>query len=91
MRNYSPVLVPGLLVVLLTVALPSAGLLLPWRDRSESSLSEQFMDPFKILEHVPFGLDRDDMATVSLARVDWRETSNSHEIVLDVPGKYVGK
>ncbi|XP_078172536.1 22.0 kDa heat shock protein-like [Carex rostrata] len=75
------------MVLLLSVVSPSVGSLLPWLDRrSGGSLSEQFMDPFKILERVPFGLDRDDMATVALARVDWRETPNSHEIVLDVPG-----
>lgn len=76
------------MVLLLSVVSPSVGSLLPWLDqRSGGSLSEQFMDPFKILERVPFGLDRDDMATVALARVDRRETPNSHEIVLDVPGE----
>lgn len=84
---------PGLILVvvlLLSDASPSVGSMLPWLDRSGSSLSGQFMDPFKILEHVPFGLglDRDDMPMVTpLARVDWRETPNSHEIVIDVPGK----
>ncbi|KAL6650780.1 hypothetical protein ACP70R_009705 [Stipagrostis hirtigluma subsp. patula] len=43
-------------------------------------------DPFRILEHVPFGFDRDDVAMVSMARVDWRETPDAHEIVVDVPG-----
>ncbi|KAJ3675340.1 hypothetical protein LUZ60_004382 [Juncus effusus] len=74
------------LVVVFSVITPSIGHLLPWLDRSGSPLSERVMDPFKILEHVPFGLDPDDVVMVSLARVDWRETSNSHEIVIDVPG-----
>ncbi|KAJ4756527.1 hypothetical protein LUZ62_090932 [Rhynchospora pubera] len=85
MRTYNAVFVPRFLVaVLLLSALSlSVGSLLPWLDRSHSSLS----DPFRILEHVPFGLDRDDISsTVALARVDWRETPDSHEIVIDVPG-----
>ncbi|CAN6228292.1 unnamed protein product [Urochloa humidicola] len=51
-----------------------------------SDLSLLAADPFRILEHVPFGFDRDDVAMVSLARVDWRETPDAHEIVVDVPG-----
>lgn len=75
------------------------GALLPWfgdgrRGRDEaaaaavSPLSDLSLlaDPFRILEHVPFGFDRDDVAMVSLARVDWRETADAHEIVIDVPG-----
>jgi HSP20 family protein len=75
-----------LVLVVLSVVAPSAGSRLPWLDRRDSSLSEQITDPFKILEYVPFGLDHDDVAMVALARVDWRETPNSHEIVIDVPG-----
>ncbi|XP_078172568.1 22.0 kDa class IV heat shock protein-like [Carex rostrata] len=82
------VFVPLFLLVLdvLSAVAPSAGSLLPWLDRRDSSLSEQITDPFKILEYVPFGLDHDDVAMLALARVDWRETPNSHEIVIDVPG-----
>ncbi|TVU14271.1 hypothetical protein EJB05_37730, partial [Eragrostis curvula] len=43
-------------------------------------------DPFRILEQIPFGFDRDDVAMVTMARVDWRETPDAHEIVVDVPG-----
>lgn len=43
-------------------------------------------DPFRILEHVPLGFDRDNVAMVSMARADWRETPDAHEIVVDVPG-----
>lgn len=78
------------LVLVLGVVSPSSAFLLPWRDRGDSSpLSEQLVDPFRILEHVPFVLDRDDAAMVALARVDWRETPNSHEIIIDVPGMLI--
>ncbi|XP_073003169.1 22.0 kDa class IV heat shock protein-like [Typha latifolia] len=74
-------------VALLAVGPPSTtGSLLPWLDRGGSPLSDRFPDPFRILEHTPFGLERDDVAIVSMARVDWRETPTSHEIVIDVPG-----
>ncbi|XP_062186246.1 23.2 kDa heat shock protein-like [Phragmites australis] len=71
------------------------GALLPWfgegrrgRDEAAAPLSDVGLlaDPFRILEHIPFGFDRDDVAMVSMARVDWRETPESHEIVVDVPG-----
>lgn len=35
---------------------------------------------------MPFGFDRDDVAMLSMARVDWRETGDAHEVVVDVPG-----
>ena len=78
---------------------PADGAILPWfgsgggsrgaRDDAVASPIQDvalLADPFRILEHVPFGFDRDDVAMVSMARVDWRETSDSHEIVVDVPG-----
>ncbi|CAL5016758.1 unnamed protein product [Urochloa decumbens] len=82
------------------LAVMADGALLPWfgdgrRGRDESAASSVvsplsdlslLADPFRILEHVPFGFDRDDVAMVSLARVDWRETPDAHEIVVDVPG-----
>ena len=85
-------------VMSLAVA-PADGAILPWfgsgggsrgaRDDAVASPLQDvalLADPFRILEHVPFGFDRDDVAMVSMARVDWRETSDSHEIVVDVPG-----
>jgi HSP20 family protein len=81
-----------------TAAAVADGALLPWfgdgrRGREEaaaavSPLSDVGLlaDPFRILEHVPFGFDRDDVAMVSMARVDWRETPDAHEVVVDVPG-----
>uniref|UniRef100_A0A0E0DET3 SHSP domain-containing protein n=1 Tax=Oryza meridionalis TaxID=40149 RepID=A0A0E0DET3_9ORYZ len=85
-------------VVLASTAVDGA--LLPWfgggggrggaRDEAVPALSELGLlaaaDPFRILEHVPFGFDRDDVAMLSMARVDWRETSDAHEIAVDVPG-----
>ncbi|KAF8703232.1 hypothetical protein HU200_032022 [Digitaria exilis] len=89
-----------LAVMMAAAAAVADGALLPWfgdgrRGRDEASaaaavspLSEMGLlaDPFRILEQVPFGFDRDDVAMVSMARVDWRETPDAHEIVVDVPG-----
>ncbi|KAJ1271182.1 hypothetical protein BS78_06G109300 [Paspalum vaginatum] len=87
------------LACLAVVAATADGALLPWfgdgrRGRDDaaaaavSPLSDLGLlaDPFRILEHVPLGFDRDDVAMVSMARVDWRETPDAHEIVVDVPG-----
>lgn len=85
------------IAVAAAAAATADGALLPWfggagRGRDEAAavapLSDVGLlaDPFRILEHVPFGFDRDDVAMVSMARVDWRETPDSHEIVVDVPG-----
>ncbi|CAL9131799.1 unnamed protein product [Musa textilis] len=67
-------------------ATPSSGSLLPWLDGAGSPLADRFPDPFRILEHVTFGLDRDDMEVVTHARVDWKETPTHHHIMIDVPG-----
>ncbi|KAJ6817870.1 22.0 kDa class IV heat shock protein-like [Iris pallida] len=73
-------------VLLLSVGGPSEGSLLPLLDRIASPVPDRFEDPFRILEHVPFRLDRDDVSLVSPARVDWKETPTSHLIMIDVPG-----
>jgi HSP20 family protein len=76
------------------------GALIPWfgsgsrgRDAAASAAAVSplsdvglLADPFRVLEQIPFGLDRDDVAMVTMTRVDWRETPDSHEIVVDVPG-----
>ncbi|KAL0713138.1 hypothetical protein Bca4012_020116 [Brassica carinata] len=67
--------------VSLSSALGNPGSLLSdlWRDR--------FPDPFKILERVLLEIERDQSSVaLSPARVDWKETAERHEIMLDVPG-----
>lgn len=49
-----------------------------WRDR--------FPDPFRVLEQIPLGLERDQSVALSPVRVDWKETPEEHVIRLDVPG-----
>ncbi|CAL9217223.1 unnamed protein product [Arabidopsis halleri] len=59
-------------------------------DTSGSLLSElwrdQFPDPFRVLEQIPLGLERDQSLALSPVRVDWKETPEEHVIRLDVPG-----
>ncbi|ESQ33449.1 hypothetical protein EUTSA_v10009865mg, partial [Eutrema salsugineum] len=58
---------------------PAGGLLSDlWRDR--------FPDPFRVLEQIPLGLERDQSLALSPARVDWKEIPEEHVIRLDVPG-----
>ncbi|XP_024990434.1 22.0 kDa heat shock protein-like [Cynara cardunculus var. scolymus] len=51
-----------------------------------SILSDLFSNPFRELEQIPFGIQRDDELIVSPARVDWKETRDGHEITMEVPG-----
>ncbi|KAJ0977201.1 hypothetical protein J5N97_012675 [Dioscorea zingiberensis] len=78
----------AIVALLLTLAAPASAALLPFLDHRhhENLLSDRFPDPFRILEHIPFGLDRDDVLAVSPARADWKETPDSHQITIDVPG-----
>ncbi|KAI7736926.1 hypothetical protein M8C21_003310 [Ambrosia artemisiifolia] len=48
--------------------------------------SDIFTNPFKELEQIPFGIERDDEVIVAPARVDWKETRDGHVITMDVPG-----
>ncbi|TKY51974.1 22.0 kDa class IV heat shock protein [Spatholobus suberectus] len=67
------------------------GSLLPFIDPPSSLLadlwSDRFPDPFRVLEQIPFGVDKDEPSmAMSPARVDWKETPEGHVIMLDVPG-----
>ncbi|RVW31820.1 22.0 kDa heat shock protein [Vitis vinifera] len=48
--------------------------------------SDRFPDPFRVLEQIPLGLDRDADLAPSPARVDWKETPEGHVIMMDIPG-----
>ncbi|PKA55955.1 22.0 kDa class IV heat shock protein [Apostasia shenzhenica] len=84
-----PAVLFAAVVGLLAAAAPSSAFLLPLLDRRSSQLSELFSDPLRVLEHIPFGLDRDDLTaavTPVIASVDWKETPDAHQILIDVPG-----
>lgn len=50
-------------------------------------LADIWADPFRVLEQIPVGLDKDETAVaLSPARVDWKETPEGHIIMMDVPG-----
>ncbi|KAK6775734.1 hypothetical protein RDI58_026735 [Solanum bulbocastanum] len=53
-----------------------------------SNAANIFLDPFKVLEQKPFGLETREENTLplSVARVDWKETAEGHVISIDVPG-----
>ncbi|KAI3873518.1 hypothetical protein MKX03_009428 [Papaver bracteatum] len=84
----------SLFLLILLLAHPSEGSLFPFLDRSNPGggsvsadylVRNRFPNPFHILEHTPFGVANDDI-DISPARVDWKETSDSHFIMLDIPG-----
>ncbi|KAI3836410.1 hypothetical protein MKW98_008171 [Papaver atlanticum] len=86
--------IPSLFLLVLLLPQPLEGSLFPFLDRNNprgGSVStdylvrNRFPDPFHILEHTPFGVGKDDDFDVSPARVDWKETHNSHFIMLDIP------
>ncbi|CAL1414137.1 unnamed protein product [Linum trigynum] len=73
-----------------TTTTTAAASLLPFLDPPPLP-ADLWRDPFRILEHAPFSLERDDVsplaaAATSHARVDWKETPEGHVISLDVPG-----
>lgn len=65
----------------------SNGSLLPYIDRPGSLLGDFWADPFRVLEQIPYGLEKDDIDNVmALSKVDWKETPEGHVIKMDVPG-----
>ena len=83
-----------LLLLLAAFSFKANGSLLPFIDRPGSLLSDlwsdPFPDPFRVLEQIPFGFDRDETLSsssiaVSPARVDCKETPERHVIMVDVP------
>ncbi|XP_055834744.1 22.7 kDa class IV heat shock protein-like [Solanum dulcamara] len=51
-----------------------------------SSPASTFLDPFRVLEQIPFGLENRENLPLSVAKVDWKETGEGHVITVDVPG-----
>ncbi|XP_028796464.1 22.0 kDa class IV heat shock protein-like [Neltuma alba] len=88
MRQQATVLLmPFLLLILLLTAGFANGSLLPFTDGPENFWVDRFPDPFRVLEQIPFGIDKSEASmAVSPARVDWKETPDSHVIMMDVPG-----
>ncbi|TKY45031.1 22.7 kDa class IV heat shock protein [Spatholobus suberectus] len=85
------VLVPLILLVLAGYPTKAKGSLLPFTDRPGTLWadlwSDRFPDPFRVLEQIPFGVDKDEpFMALSPARVDWKERPEGHVIMLDVPG-----
>ncbi|WRX30606.1 Alpha crystallin/Hsp20 domain - like 10 [Theobroma cacao] len=73
------------LLLLMCYAALSNGSLLPFMDHQGSG-SLLLPDPFRVLEQIPLGLERDESLALSPARVDWKETPEGHVIMLDLPG-----
>ncbi|KAI4351913.1 hypothetical protein L6164_006214 [Bauhinia variegata] len=87
-QAFNVLLVPLVLLFLAGFQSKTNGSLLPFIDRPGNFwAADRLPDPFRVLEQIPFGVDKDESAMVlSPARVDWKETPEGHVIMMDVPG-----
>jgi len=53
-------------------------------DSPNPLLADHFPDPYCVMEEIPFGVEKDQS-------VDWKETSDEHVIMMDVPGLRKGE
>ena len=52
----------------------------------------EFGDPFRVLEHILLGLERDETkASLPVALIDWKETLEENVIRVDLPGLKEGE
>jgi len=92
LQQLNMLLIPILLLILVgNFPSEAKGSLLPFIDSPNTLLSDllsdRFPDPFRVLEQIPFGVEKTEPSmTMSPARVDWKETPEGHVIMLDVPG-----
>jgi len=92
LQQLNMLLIPILLLILVgNFPSKAKGSLLPFIDSPNTLLSDllsdRFPDPFRVLEQIPFGVEKTEPSmTMSPARVDWKETPEGHVIMLDVPG-----
>ncbi|CAM8911641.1 unnamed protein product [Rhodiola kirilowii] len=49
-------------------------------------LSDRQTDPFRVLEQLPFVLEKAEHVALWPVKLDWKETETGHVIVLDVSG-----
>ncbi|KEH42836.1 putative small heat shock protein HSP20 [Medicago truncatula] len=56
----------------------------PSMDSPNPLLADHFPDQYCVMEEIPFGVEKDQS-------VDWKETSDEHVIMMDVPGLRKGE
>jgi len=85
LQQLNMLLVPFFLLVLAgSFPTKAKGLLLSSKDSPNPLLADHFPDPHCVTEQIPFGVEKEQSAMT--AKVDWKETSDEHVIIMDVPG-----